>query len=218
MIRKYIALALLIAGSTLVEAQTKTRFGLKGGLNISTLNVSGLNVLGEFSPKAGFHVGALVAFPVAQKFEIHPEILYSNQGYKYEETALEGKYESTANINYIAIPVMVVYSPVKNFNIELGPQVSLLVNHKAEVTFNSAVFDVPDQKRTIDNGDQSQSIEFGVNAGASYFFTKNLFLSGRYNYGISTVNKKYKNNEYYENEKDRNSVFQFSIGYLFNGI
>lgn len=113
MIQKYITLGLLVAASLAVNAQNKTRFGLKGGLNISTLNVSGVNLRGEFSPKAGFHIGALVAFPVTEKLEIHPEILYSNQGYKYEETAVEGEYEAKANINYIAIPIMVAYSRLK---------------------------------------------------------------------------------------------------------
>lgn len=217
MIKKYIALGLLLAGSSFANAQNKTRFGLKGGLNISTLNVSGVNLAGEFSPKAGFHIGGLVAFPVTQKLEIRPELLYSNQGYKYKETASEGSYESTANINYIAIPIMVVYSPVSRFNIELGPQLSLLIDHKADVTFDSAFPDFPDQKRTVDYDNKTQSLEVGINAGVSYLLTKNLFLSGRYNYGISTVNKKYENSVY-EDEKDRNSVFQFSIGYLFNGI
>lgn len=215
--KKIIVLPALLLGFLAVHAQN-TRFGVKGGLNISTLTVSGVNLRGDFSPKTGFHVGGFVAFPVAKKLEIHPEVLFSNQGYKYEEVNPEGTYESVANLNYIAIPIMVSYLPVKRLNIEIGPQFSLLVNHKARVTFTSAVTDLPDYEETVDNTDRSQTMEVGLNAGASYFLTRNLFVSGRYYAGISTVNKRYRNSEIYENEKDRNSVFQFSIGYLFNGI
>ncbi len=213
--KKRTAVLLLLLGFLSINAQNKTRVGLKAGLNISTLNVSGITMSGTVSRKTGFHIGGFLAVPVGKKVEIHPEILYSNQGYKYKETNSNGTYTSVANINYFAIPIMVVYAAAKKFNIEIGPQVSFLVDHKAKVTFDSTTPGAPSQTGNADYGDTSQSIEVGVNAGVSYQLTKNIFFSGRYNFGISTVNKKYENSDF-DNEKDRNSVFQFSVGYLFN--
>lgn len=199
--------------TTSLHAQ-KTRFGLKGGLNLSTLTVSGVNVKGDLSYKTGFHIGALIHNTITDKISVQTELLYSNQGYIYNE----GNYEAVGNINYIAVPVMFVYYPVKKFSVEAGPQLSFLLSHKAEVSVYQ--FDEFDplvsggSSATVDLENTTQDVEFGMNVGAAYKINKNLFLSGRYNFGLSMVNKK-EVGDGASNEKDRNSVFQFSIGYLF---
>lgn len=217
--KKITLLCAFLCFSLLLHAQKKsvqkTHFGLKGGLNISTLTVSGVNVKGDLSYKPGFHIGALVHNKITDDISVQTELLYSNQGYKYDE----GTYEMVGNINYIAFPVMFVYYPVKNFSLEAGPQLSFLLSHKAKIDiYQFSEFDPNDPAfstgGTIDLKDSSQSIEFGMNVGLGYKISQNVFLSGRYNFGLTTANKK-ETGAGASGEKDRNSVFQFSIGYLF---
>lgn len=190
-------------------------FGIKGGLNISTLTVSGVNVKGDLSYKPGFHIGALVHSAITNQFSIQTELLFSNQGYNYKEANLK----LVGNINYLAVPVMMMYYPAKNFSVEVGPQLSFLLSHKAKIDiYQFSEFDPNDPAfssgGTIDLKDSSQSIEFGMNVGLGYKINKNVFFSGRYNFGITTANKKETGPDA-SGEEDRNSVFQFSMGYLF---
>lgn len=58
-----------------------TRFGVKGGLNIS--NFTGYQE--DVKSLAGFHVGGFAEIKVAKKIAIQPEFLFSTQG-----TTVEG--------------------------------------------------------------------------------------------------------------------------------
>jgi hypothetical protein len=60
------------------------KYGLKGGLNIANLNVSG-----EASPSmnsiVNLHIGAFAEFKINKKVAFQPELLYSMQGAKYSQ-------------------------------------------------------------------------------------------------------------------------------------
>ena len=157
----------------------------------------------------------LNACPISEKVEIHPELLYSNQGYKYEGSEFNARFKEKANIDYIALPVMLCYYPVKKFSVEIGPQISFLLSNKVKVDYTITSLDdgtTTSGSATIDHKAETQSIEVGLNIGMGYRITQNVNVSGRYNFGLSTVNKKASNSD----EQDRNSVFQLSLGYLFN--
>ena len=205
----------LLFGFLTTNAQNKIRFGLKAGLNISTLTVRDENISGEIGSKFGFNAGGFLACPISEKVEIHPELLYSNQGYKFEGTSFNVRYKEKANIDYIALPLMLCYYPAKKFSVEFGPQISFLLSNKVKVDYTITSIDdgsVSHGSTTIDNKEETQSVEVGFNVGMGYRITQNLIASGRYNFGLSTANKKASNSD----EQDRNSVFQFSLGYLFN--
>ena len=207
---------LLLSGFLLSNAQTKPRFGLKAGLNMSKLSVTGVNPSPDITYKPGFHIGGFLAAPIGAKMEFHPEILYSNQGYEFEASNGASRLKMTGNINYLAVPAMFFYYPTAKFDIEFGPQLSFLMSHKAKVSYSS--FDPAEVSFSdveVDLKDATQSIEVGMNIGVGYKINHNVSLSGRYNFGISTVNKKAESGPD-QDEEDRNSVFQFSLNYLFN--
>lgn len=214
-----ITLWALLCFSLFVHAQDKavrkTLFGLKGGLNVSTLMVSGVHLKGDMSYKAGFHIGGMMQVSLSKDFIMQPELLFSNQGYNYEERTGAAKYSKVGNINYLAVPVMFVYCPIKNLSLEAGPQLSFLLSHKAKVNVTGVdEFDPTNpyiDEGTIDLKKSTRSVELGMNVGLGYKINQRLFCSGRYNFGMTQANK-----EESDGEKDRNSVFQFSVGYLFN--
>lgn len=173
----------------------KTRFGVKGGLNIST--VVGGDVE-DTKSLVGFHVGGFAEIHVVQRFFIQPELLYSAQG-----TKLDGGPFSDVNIklNYLNIPVLAKYYIVDNkFSVEAGPQLGVLLSAKAE---------------SNDIKDLTRSTDIGFNLGAGYNFTDNLSVGLRYTIGLSPLSDKDIDNtdDYYDSAK--NSNLQLSLAYKF---
>ena len=54
-------------------------FGIKGGLNVSTLSDKN----DELGSRIGYHAGLLAHVHLSRQIAIQPEIVYSSQGAKY---------------------------------------------------------------------------------------------------------------------------------------
>lgn len=173
--------------STSTASASPVRFGVKAGLNISTISNSDLN------SKAGFYGGVFANIPVAQDFSVQPEVLYSGMGGKYK-----GNSDVKLNTDYIAVPVMLQYNLIPNLYVEAGPQFGFLVSAKGKS--NGASVDVKDNLKTFD---------FGIGLGAGYYFTQNIGVNLRYTAGLSDVPK---NNN---GDAARNGVFQIGLAYKF---
>ena len=176
---------LAIFSFTSMNAQG-AKFGAKAGLNFA--NFSG--DITENKMLTGFHVGAFVELELSEKIILQPELLFSTQGTKFEESGFSADFD----VNYINIPVMFKYAVAEGFNLEAGPQIGFLLS--AEVVGE-------------DIKDEMESIDFGMNVGASYDFTEKLFAQARYNIGLANVAKDSGD------EKIQNSVISVSLGYRF---
>ncbi|WP_166921878.1 porin family protein [Flavobacterium poyangense] len=176
-----------------VNAQ-QTRFGVKGGLNIST--VVGGDVE-DTKSLIGFHVGGFAEIKVVDKFFIQPELLFSTQG-----TKVDGPFGTDADIklNYLNIPVLAKYYIVDKFSVEAGPQIGFLLSAKAEGE---------------DIKDFTRSVDLGFNLGAGYNFTDNFSVGIRYTVGLSPLTDKDIDNtdDYYDSAK--NSNLALSLAYKF---
>lgn len=180
----FIAIVAILGLSNSMNAQN-VDFGLKAGLNLS--NLTGGD--GDRNSLTGLHIGGFVEIGLSDKFSLQPELLYSMQGSEAENTV-------KVKVDYLAIPLMAKYYLSEKFSIEVGPQMSFLVNDKAEFNDSS----IPDAEL------DASSFDFGLNVGFAYNISSNLFAQARYNYGITTV---------VENPDIKNSVVQISLGYKF---
>ncbi|WP_395050843.1 porin family protein [Flavobacterium sp.] len=178
-------IALLIFGFT--NAQTK--FGIKGGLNVSNYRGD----VGNNSSKIGFHIGGIAEIKLSEKFALQPELLFSTQGAEFN---LFEMVQFKQNLSYINIPVMVKYYPVDKFSLEFGPQIGILV---------SAISIMDDGYKT-NIKDSFKPLDFAVDFGTGYDFTKNISAGIRYNLGLS---------QNFESSKTSNSVFMASLDYKF---
>ncbi|OXA71116.1 hypothetical protein B0A67_12660 [Flavobacterium aquidurense] len=160
------AIAVMAFGFT--NAQ-QTRFGVKGGLNISTVVGGDVD---DTKSLVGFHVGGFAEIKVFDKFFIQPELLYSAQG-----TKVDGPLGGDADLklNYLNIPVLAKYYIVDKFSVEAGPQLGILLSAKAEGQ---------------DIKDYTRSVDLGFNIGAGYNFTDNLSVGLRYTIGLSPLTDK----------------------------
>jgi opacity protein-like surface antigen len=204
--KKIILSSLLVLAFGFTYAQ-KAEFGIKGGLNVANQNYSGD---GAPSPTSiiGFQVGGFVDIKISDKFSIQPELLYSTQGSKFNLLVnTDGSNYDTKNtflLSYINVPVMFKYYAAEKFSLEAGPQIGFMVDSKLKT-------DVIGQSVTQDAKDLFESVDFGLNLGAGYDFTKKISAGIRYNFGLTNVMK----TESGDNSKIKNSVFSLSVGYKF---
>lgn len=178
--KKIILTAIAVCAFGFANAQDM-KFGVKGGLN--SASIAGAT---GTTAKMTFHIGGLLEYKASDKFAIQPELVYSNQGCKFDGGSLD--------LTYINIPVMAKYYVGETFNIQAGPQIGLLMSAK------SAGVDVKEGYNTTD---------FGLNLGAGYDLNENMMLDLRYNMGLSAVNKDTSE------ETGKNNVISVSFGYKF---
>ncbi|MFH6958143.1 porin family protein [Flavobacterium aquidurense] len=188
--KKFLLLAVVtVLGFTNVNAQ-KIKFGAKGGLNFA--NVSGDNTKG-LDVVTSFNFGVVAEIPVSEKFSFQPELMYSGQGYGFNNN--NNNNNNTIALNYLNIPLMGKYYVTKGLSVEAGPQIGFLLSAKNEKK------DVKDSFNTFD---------FGVNFGLGYKLDNELNFGVRYNLGLTDINN--VNNS---SIKNKNGVFQVSVGYFF---
>jgi len=181
----------------------EVKYGLKGGLNLSSLNF-----VGEGTPSssslASVNVGAFVEVKISDKFSIQPEVLYSKQGNKMNfET--EGVTLNSFKLDYINIPVMAKYYVDNKFSLEIGPQIGFLTSAMVNGTSSGVTVDV-DAKQFFN------SVDFGLNFGANYDLTEKIFVGARYNLGLSNIGS---DDFVGDGEKINNSVFSINLGFKF---
>ncbi|MBF4518859.1 PorT family protein [Flavobacterium sp. ANB] len=193
--RKIILSALAVMAFGLTNAQS-TKFGVKGGLNLST--ITGGNVEDNKS-LVGFHVGGFAEIKIAEKFAIQPELLYSAQGSKFDGGPFFEDFD--VKVDYLNIPVLAKYYIVEKFSVEAGPQLGILLSAKSEGE---------------DVKDSFKSVDLGFNVGAGFQFTENLSINLRYTIGLSPIS----DNADIEDEEDyydsaKNSNLALSLAYKF---
>lgn len=188
---------LAISAVTGVYAQS---FGVKGGVNISTINNDGWD---DTNTKVGFYAGVYMHAPVNQIFSIQPEVLYNSVGAKYTT----GKNSHTLTLDYISVPIMFQFELIPQFYLEAGPQMGFLVGNKDKFESGS--------KTVIEkDSDRFNSFDLSLGLGAGVKIQNSLRLTARYLAGFSDVNKNGKTS--LDNDKKlRNSGFQIGLQYGF---
>lgn len=134
-----------------------------------------------------FNFGILSEIPISDKFSFQPELTYSGQGYSFND--------NTVALNYLNIPLMGKYYLTKGLSVEAGPQIGFLFSAKNE---------------KVNVKDSFNTVDFGVNFGLGYKLDNGLNFGARYNLGLPDIN-----NVDNSSSKNKNGVFQVSVGYFF---
>ncbi len=112
--------ALILASTlfTLLQAKAQlAHFGIKGGLNASSLNYKGKSY---YQNKIGFNAGLFAHIHTSNKFwALQPELYYSLEGNK---PLLIPSGSGNNNLSFLNIPVLIQYLPGLRFRIEAGPR------------------------------------------------------------------------------------------------
>ncbi|SHG85478.1 porin family protein [Flavobacterium defluvii] len=190
--KKVILTTIAVLAFGFANAQ-QTRFGVKGGLNIT--NFSGDN---DSNALIGFQVGGFAEIKVIERLSIQPELLFSAQGASFD--AIGNNNDIDYRLNYINIPVLAKFYITKQFSVEGGPQLGFLVSAKRDGN---------------DVKDAYKSTDLGFNFGAGYNFTDNFSVGIRYTVGLSNVRDYDTDNidDYIDSPK--NSVLALTAAYRF---
>ncbi|WP_339698880.1 porin family protein [uncultured Marixanthomonas sp.] len=200
--------ALAVFGLTTTNAQ-EVRLGAKAGANFASI---GGDETDDLDGRTSFHIGGLVEIPISEVFSVQPELLYSSQGAKIEESFEGGTIESKTKLDYINVPIMAKFYVADGFSIEAGPQVGFLVSANAETEFSGDFGDIEIEGDGEDDiSDFVSGIDLGIGAGASYRLTNGVFFGARYVLGLSNIN----DGEGADDFKQQNNVIQLSAGYSF---
>jgi hypothetical protein len=182
-------IALLAVSSALSAGAQLPKLGIKGGLNIANINNGSSTNEALYSG----HGGLIVHAHLAPSWALQPEVLYSGQGAKLKGTS------NSLNLGYLNVPIMLQYMFSNGFRVEAGPQVGLLLSAKSK-----------DPAGSTDVKDRLKQTDFAVGFGLNYLTYSGFGIGGRYNLGLSNINK----NSAEANAKNR--VGQISLFYLFN--
>ncbi|HYJ37878.1 MAG TPA: porin family protein, partial [Chitinophagaceae bacterium] len=93
------------------------------------INVSNIRIEGQTSDaKIGFAGGPYAEFYLTRQLGIATELLYNEKGGREVVSGTEIK----TNLNYLSIPVLFYFEPIRNFKLGLGPELAFLLTAKAK--------------------------------------------------------------------------------------
>ncbi|WP_309642739.1 porin family protein [Flavobacterium sp.] len=139
------------------------KFGVRAGLNIATVTGDGF---GDTKPLTGFYAGVFKEITlVPELLFLQPELQYSMQGFKSEDT--------NYSISYINIPVLAKVYIVKTFSLEAGPQVGFKISDNFPGN----------------TGDDLKTLDTAIVGGLGFNFPMGLSLNARYAMGVSEIYK-----------------------------
>lgn len=108
-------------------------FGAKVGANYSNVYDSQGEQFNA-DGKIGLAFGGFVAIPIGKYIGFHPEVLFSQKGFKASGSVLGMPYSITRTTNYLDIPLLFAFKPSSFLTIVAGPQYSYLLKEKTEFT------------------------------------------------------------------------------------
>lgn len=193
---KKISLSILAFIVLATTASAQVKFGGKAGINIAKLSGKSEGQTQNLDSKIGLHIGGLVEIPVTESFSVMPELNFDQLGGKDKVSTFETKLM----MNYLSIPVLAKYN-VGGLGIYAGPQVGLLLSAKAEVD---------SQKEDVK--DQFKSTDFCAVFGAEYNLPYGIFVSARYNLGLTKITDPSTSDDY-----AKNRAITVAVGIKFGG-
>ena len=182
----------------------KVQFGIKGGMNVSSLSAS-INSNSEF--RSGFNAGFYFKAPIGKNAFFRPEIFYSVQGQKDNYTYSTGidAGKTTTTLSYLNIPLLLEFG--KKITFQTGMQVGVLLSAGEKGTIGTEPVD-DDLKKFMSKVDMSFVVGMGVN------LTPRFNLGARYNLGLSDIfQNAYEPYPGLEFPSVKNRVFHFFVGY-----
>ena len=193
---------LLTAGAAM--AQKQFTFGPKIGVDYT--HFWGKNAY--HGGQLNYQAGLFMEYRFTSRFSIAPEVVFAAQGGKYDVKDYndgDGFFDAkfTENVNYINIPVMFKYYVTPALSIDLGPQLGINVYSKYTVESKDKNLNI---NETLDQKDDTKTIDVGVGLGLTYNITNDVFVQGRYTLGLTDVFDK-------SWDTGKNGNAQIAIGY-----
>ena len=212
--KKMLMIAVMAVACLTANAQNEVgQFTLQPKIGMNIANLTGVKYyVGSMEENSNFMVdfalGVEAEYGLAKNFSLAAGVLYSRQGcdrgkattispYTNEES---GWNKNQDELGYLNIPIVANYYIAKGFAIKAGIQPGFLLSAKTDIeTIGKYTYEEIDKKNF-------ESFDLSIPIGLSYE-TDNIVIDGRYNLGVTKVNK--------VGDSSKNSVIQFTLGYKF---
>ncbi|MDX2278542.1 MAG: porin family protein [Saprospiraceae bacterium] len=156
---------LLLLTANFLTAQNEFRVGVRGGLNLNNVTLTGPDAEYFNSIKQsdnGFHVGLAAEIPIAGPFAIRTGIDAVSKGFKLEETELGITYTGTSRPVYLQVPVVLAYNG-RLFYFGAGPYFGLGVTGQYKTSYKNT----PSNPLPVDLGEEGD-LKFGSTVNDDY--------------------------------------------------
>lgn len=183
-------------------------FGVKGGLNLSHLSIDGAN---DKNILPGFHAGAFVGIPLTGSLSVQPELLFSGKGTKWVQETTTYTSDVSLRLNYVEVPVSLVYSLARDLDFQLGPYVGFLLGASSDSKITSGSSSVNFSNELA--RENFQSTDFGLQGGMRFHLNP-VFVGFTYKLGLSEVATEGKNARVFLDDASNRSI-QIYAGFAF---
>ena len=182
--------------------------GVNAGVNFfnQTIKADG-EKFDDAKIKTGFQIGVDYEIGIAPDFYFAPGLVFATKGAKIQEDFLGEEYTSKWGLNYLEVPLNLVYKPVLgtgNLIVNFGPYLGYGIGGK----YKDDIAD--DIEFGSDDTDNYKPFDMGANIGFGYQL--GMGLSFKLNAQLGLINIKP------EGDSDnliKNNGFAFSVGYRF---
>jgi len=185
--------------STFAFSQSKTSFGIRGGVTSATMKGEAVNSLKDMidytngaittENRTGFFAGAQVNVPLSEQFSIEPGIYYAQKGYALKGSLnmkgmeiLNANARAQLNSHYVDLPVL-LKANFGGLQVFAGPQVSYLAQADLRTTAGVLGFNVFNRK--MDATEQLNRWDAAITGGVGYQFANGFNINASYDHGLS---------------------------------
>jgi hypothetical protein len=196
------------------SGEVKTRFGIRAGVNLASVNLSEGNSVSEgavngANSKTSYNAGILVNVPLgATAFRFQPELNFSSQGARFLGGSGAGfSYEQ--DLNYLNVPLNFQLTAKNGLFVQTGPQVGFLMSANTKDATGTGAPTNGENKGSFDK------IDLAWSAGVGYLSRAGLGIDARYNMGLRNLRE--DNAPAMMQGNWRNNVGQISLIYQFGG-
>jgi Outer membrane protein beta-barrel domain len=192
-------------------------FGAQAGANLAFGKEEFDNTGLPFTtkPLIGFFAGFLAEIPFGEKIAFRPELNFIQKG---DKSTIFSSYENKRTLNYIEVPLNVVYKlklGSGNFFFGLGPSLGYGISGKNKSNSTTDVKFDGKKQEDINNGlgddkEHLKAFDFGADVLVGYKLGMGVFFRLGYTYDFININP----------EKDKsykNRGFNVGVGYMFGG-
>lgn|SRR5690606_2065601 len=199
-LRSIIGLIVFLLITNNIACGQSFKAAVLAGINSSQVSgdeLSGFN-------KVGLFIGGSAILPVREKSLVEMELLFIQKGSKTptpKNGAANNFYKMS--LNYLEVPLIYTFRPVKYVSVHAGPTFGVLVGSKEEDNAGELTGQIPFQKT-----------ELGIDGGLSVYFSEHLSLTMRLSTSLLPIRKTGANTPLFESGQ-YNSGLAFFLQYTF---
>jgi long-subunit fatty acid transport protein len=224
-----ITLLAFLAITTSAQSLIPTKYGIKVGVNISSLSISSIEGVNPTvnSSQIGIAAGGCIHIPLSDKWFINPEVLYSQKGasfdydfsHDYEPNTID-HYSTTTQLtlSYVELNPTISFKASDKLALNFGPSISFLIG--AEYIYTQDPTGNPLNTNHMLNPEliEAATLDVGLNLGLSYFITEHFLADTRVCTGFMEAGEVTQPNETGDSDPAytlKNRAIVLSLAYLF---